>query len=401
MKHSFGIICCLTLWLGLMTPHTSAQNDNACQNRNKIDKRNVVELPSRQVGIFFSNEQIAEQEKEAKRLKERLLPVTETKPRKKSSFTFDDDGANYFASDSRLVFNDRIKNRRGTTAPYLNRTFTYIYKNSSVISGNFNRKIKQNSEIDKSESAEQPVQEVFQTRLVYPQERGEVQVTFNSTYDRSKGKSLFQTPVSVEYGITKNWQVEIEWNFQSRRSEIGEPRSGGTGDLSFGTQYSFMNMAGSNFHSAVGLEITLPTANIEKELTEGFIEYEPYFLLAKDFPKLNSLQVFSQIGVGFNQRLRRHFDAEDDEPAAHELNLGVGAFLPVRQIVLTGEFNLSTNRWNTNGKKREIYFTPGIVWRLPHNFEMGFSAPVGLTRDAEKVGFMFKLVYEFNLFADD
>lgn len=387
-----------------MPPLASAQDDDAYQNRDKVDKQKVVESPSRKADILVSNAQIAEQEKEAKQLEEKLLPIVETKTRKKRSFTFGVEGANYFASDSRLVFNDRIKNRMKTTVPHLNRTFSYTYKNSLVFSGSSNRKIKRYSETDNPktpESTEQPVQEVFKTQLVYPQERGEVQITFNSTYGRSRGKSLFQTPVSVEYGITKNWQVEIEWDVQSRRSEIGEPRSGGTGDLSFGTQYSFMNMAGSNFHSAVGLEITLPTANIEKELTEGFIEYEPYLLLAKDFPKLGNLQVFSQAGIGFNQRLRRHLDAEDDESAAHELNLGVGAFVPVRQLVLTGEFNLSTNRWNNNGEEREIYFTPGIVWRLPHNFEMGFSAPVGLTRDAEKFGFMFKLVYEFNLFAVD
>jgi len=387
-----------------MTPLASAQDDGACQNRDKIDKQKVIESPSWKADIFFSNAQITEQEKEANHLEEKLLPVEETRTRKKSSFTFGVEGANYFASESRLIFNDRIVNRMETVVPHLNRTFNYTYKNSLVMSGNSNRLVIRNSETVKPETLEsikQPIQEVFKTQLVYPQERGELQITFNSTYGRSRGRSLFQTPVSIEYGITKNWQVEIEWDVQSRRIEIGEPRSGGTGDLSFGTQYSFMNMAGSNFHSAVGLEITLPTANIEKELTEGFIEYEPYLLLAKDFPKLGNMQIFSQAGIGFNQRLRRHLDAEDDEPAAHDLNLGVGAFVPLRQVVFTGEFNLSTNRWNNNGDEREIYFTPGIVWRLPHNFETGFSAPVGLTRDAEKFGFMFKLVYEFNLFAID
>ncbi len=248
------------------------------------------------------------------------------------------------------------------------------------------------------EAQEQPVQEVFQTELVYPQERGEVQLTFTLRYGKGDGRSMFQTPVDLEYGVTDRWQVEIEWDAQRRRTEIGERATRGAGDFSIGTQYSFMNIARSNFHSAVGFEVTLPVANIEKELTEGFVEYEPYFIIAKDFPRLNHMQVFSQVGIGFMQRARRPADADEDEPAAHEFNLGVGMFVPFRRAVLTGEFNLSTNRWNNGGKEREMYVTPGVVWRLLRNWELGVGVPVGLTRDADKFGAVFKLTYEFNVF---
>jgi hypothetical protein len=149
------------------------------------------------------------------------------------------------------------------------------------------------------------------------------------------------------------------------------------------------------FHSAVGLEVSLPMGSVEKELSEGFIEYEPYLIVARDFPKLNNMQVFSQVGVGFVQRTRRPAEADEGEPAAHEFDLGVGMFVPFRRIVFTGEFNLSTNRWNNGGREREMYATPGVVWRLPRNWEVGVGAPVGLTRDADKSGAIFKVVYEF------
>lgn len=254
---------------------------------------------------------------------------------------------------------------------------------------------------DDVEARDQPVQEIFQTGLVYPQERGEVQMTFTSRYGKGNGHSMLQTPVSLEYGITDRWQVEVEWDARRRRTESGEAATRGAGDFSIGTQYSFMNMARSNFHSAVGIEVTLPVANIEKELTEGFIEYEPYFIVAKDFPKLNRMQVFSQVGFGINQRARRHPDADDDEPAAHEFNLGIGAFMPFKQAVLTGEYNLSTNRWNNGGDEREMYLTPGVVVKLPRNWEIGFAVPLGLTRDSEKFGTVFKLIYEFNFLGQD
>jgi len=241
----------------------------------------------------------------------------------------------------------------------------------------------------------QPVQEVFQTGLVYPQERGEVQLSYTSRFSKGKDRSSLQTPLNLEYGITDRWQIEIEWDAMSRRTKTGEATTSGRGDLSIGTQYSFMNMKGSNFHSAVGFEVSIPTGSIEKELSEGFLEYTPYLILARDLPKLNNMQIFSQVGVTFVQHARRKLGADDDAPAAQKFDVGVGTFMPFGHLVFTSEFNLSTNRWNNGGREREIYATPGVVWRLPGNLEIGVGTPVGLTRDADKFGAILKLVYEF------
>ncbi|MBC7929600.1 MAG: hypothetical protein H7Z38_03435 [Rubrivivax sp.] len=51
----------------------------------------------------------------------------------------------------------------------------------------------------------------------YPQERGEVQLTYSSRFSKGKGRSSLQTPPTLEYGITDRWQVEVEWNALSRR----------------------------------------------------------------------------------------------------------------------------------------------------------------------------------------
>ena len=50
----------------------------------------------------------------------------------------------------------------------------------------------------------------------------------------------------------------------------------GTGDLSVGTQYSFMNVANTNLHPAVGFELGLPTGDQNKEMSERGVEYEPF-----------------------------------------------------------------------------------------------------------------------------
>ena len=115
-----------------------------------------------------------------------------------------------------------------------------------------------------------------------------------------------------------------------------------------------------------------------------------------DVTRTQPVQNFSQAGVAFAQRARRKVGADDEPPAAHKFDLGVGMFVPFRRLVFTGEFNLSTNRWNNDGREREITATPGLMWRLPRNWEVGIGAPVGLTRDADKFGAILQVVYEFD-----
>lgn len=242
----------------------------------------------------------------------------------------------------------------------------------------------------------QPLQEVFQTELVYPQEKGEVQFTLSPTFSKGAGLKLFQTPLTIEYGLTSKWQVELEWQAASFRRERGEGETmRGIGDLRLGTKYSFMNMRGSSFHSAVGLEVGMPTGSAEKELSEGVIEYEPYFILARDFQRLKGAQLFAQAGVGLLQRVKGHASENEDGPTAHEFNLNVGSFVPVSHVVLTGELNWQTNRWNHGGQESLLYFTPGLVWHPASTWEVGVGVPIDLTRDADGFRNILKLTYEF------
>ena len=246
------------------------------------------------------------------------------------------------------------------------------------------------------ETKEQPLQEVFQSEVVYTQEKGEVQITVSPTFGKGGGGRLLQTPLSLEYGVTDKWQVELEWQPASFRREAGdEGTARGTGDLRFGTKYSFMNVRGSSFHSAVGLEVGLPTGSADKGLSEGFVEYEPCFILARDFPKLKGAQLFTQVGVGLLQRPKGRASEDGDEPAAHEFNLNVGGFIPVRHVVLTGELNWQTNRWNHGGQESSLYFTPGLVWHPTRSWEVGVGVPIGLTRGADGFRNIVKFTYEF------
>jgi hypothetical protein len=241
---------------------------------------------------------------------------------------------------------------------------------------------------------EQPVEEVFQTEIVYPQERGEFQMTTGYTLRKHFGRTSAQLPIFLEYGVTDKWQVGFQWNAFNITSSV-EGSQFGTGDLSLGTKYSFMNVGNSNTHVAVGFELGLPSGDPSKEMGEGLVEYEPFVIAAKDFPKLRNLQVFTQIGLGLAQKTGRTNEHEDEEKAAHELNWGAGFFIPLQQWVITTEFLWSTNKWNLGGKDSHRSLTPGVIWRTPTNWEIGIGAPINLTRDSSDSRLIFKLTREF------
>ena len=158
------------------------------------------------------------------------------------------------------------------------------------------------AEEEERKSYIQPLNEVFQTETIYPQEQGEVQLQISPTFSEGSNRKLFKTPLSLEYGITNFWQVGVEWDSHINRNPDAGITTRGSDDLEISTKYSFMNITDSNYHAAVGFEIEFATGNINNELTEGFNEYEPFVILAKDFPLLNNNQIFTRLSVGFADR---------------------------------------------------------------------------------------------------
>ncbi|MBI2336698.1 MAG: transporter [Deltaproteobacteria bacterium] len=253
------------------------------------------------------------------------------------------------------------------------------------------------AEEEKERGYQQPLQEVFQTEVVYPQEKGEVQLTIAPRFSEGDAQNIIQIPLSIEYGITDAWQIELEWDAFVNRDPTAGGATRGIGDLEIGTKYSFMNIADWAFHVAAGFEISLPLGDLNKELTEGFIEYEPFFILAKDFPKLNNSQIFTQFGISLVQRIKNHTDPDEDEPAAHELNWNIGFFVPAGPIRFTTEFNWRNNRWNNDGEENQMYLTPGLVWDLPKTWELGLGIPIGLNGTSDNFRVIAMLTYEFRL----
>lgn len=244
----------------------------------------------------------------------------------------------------------------------------------------------------------QLVQEVMETELVYPQERGELQFTTGFRSQWNRGERLFAWPVTFEYGLTDHCQVQMEWGGATLSRIPNQGMVRGAADLNLGAKYSFMQVAGSPFHLALQMEVGLPTGTLKNEIGEGLVEMEPSIMIARDFPKLRYAQAFAQAGLGLVHRVRRAFPdlhGDDDEVDAHKVRFSGGIMAPIRSIVVTSEVAWESNRWS-GGKENQVYFTPGAVFRLPAGWEAGVGVAVGVTPATPRVGLRIQLTREFS-----
>lgn len=110
---------------------------------------------------------------------------------------------------------------------------------------------------------EAPIQEVFRSDLVFPQEQGEMQFTVAPYFLNSEnGSSELFFPLGIEYGLTDSWQVELEAASRLWHKNAVENSGNNSVQYELSTMYSFMNLQDSEFHSAVGIEIEHSTANV-------------------------------------------------------------------------------------------------------------------------------------------
>jgi len=248
---------------------------------------------------------------------------------------------------------------------------------------------------------EQPLNEVFDTSLVYPQETGEIQLTLFPSVLTGDLHRTYRMLVGFEYGFTDSFQMEIEWDSLISLRPPNEVRSSGIGDVEIGTQYSFMNIRGSNTHAALGFSSSFPSGDIDKELSEGVIEYEPSLILANDFPNFHNLQFFTQVRLALVQKVKERADpAGEDSRAAHEFGWNGGVFMPFNRFIMTAELSWLTNKWNNGGEESRVRFTPGVVWNLPGTWEIGIATPIGFNDSAHDFGVVGIFLYEFILLDD-
>jgi len=229
-------------------------------------------------------------------------------------------------------------------------------------------------EEDAVEEWEQPVQDLFQSTLVYPQEQNELQATFSPRFHKGQEENLWILPVSIEYGVTDAFQVGIGWEAYKHRDPDDEASEQGIGDVELEAMYSWMSISDLPIHAALSMGVLIPTGDEDKDLGEGSTAYEPVAILAADLDVLNGGQIFLNVGA----------EIDKDET---EKFINVGAFMALRNWV-------PSLAWNRAEEEENRYLTPGLTWTSGRAWNIGLGVPVGLKDEADDYRVILQIVYE-------
>jgi hypothetical protein len=236
-----------------------------------------------------------------------------------------------------------------------------------------------------------PLQELFFTEVVYPQEQGETQLTLGSLVDRSRSDLSALMPFTIEYGLTDRWQIEAGWDGYTHFHSAPFRRLR-TARLSLGTKYSLMNIAHSRVHAAFGAEVEFPHAGAfaESEGEQG-VEVEPFVALAANL--VRRVTVIGSAGASFEPREVAEI-VEGAERPDDRGTMSAGALLAYRRATVAAEW---TNRsdelpWRLDGAP---LVTPSIVIHLRGHWEMAAGMPVALRRAQHRPGVAMHIVKEF------
>ena len=242
------------------------------------------------------------------------------------------------------------------------------------------------------------IEEFFLVESAYPQERGEFQLTLSTNYvsDSSEGDGQL-TQVGIEYGVTDRLQVEANLESWRNRESLDDgvrEENSGFGELEFGLSYAFPNMGASGLRYLIGVEITAPVGDVDKELGEGFWVYEPFLIVSREFGEQTNVTL--GLSYGFRDRYETPEEADDVEPETDELELSLGvvrAFGPQWRGTL--ELKYETDELHGSGSETEAFVAPGAVYSGMEDLQFGFGMAAGLTADSSDWMLLGFVVYEF------
>lgn len=228
---------------------------------------------------------------------------------------------------------------------------------------------------------------MFLTELVYPQEKHEVQLTLASLIDRTTEDESALVPFSVEYGITNHWQLEGSWSgyTEFRGAPWSHLRSA---KFSVGTKYSFMNIAHSPVHVALGFDAEFPVAGAVPGPGDNGIELEPTLAVAVDVKRVT---VFASGTASLAPQEVKEIEKGLDDPGT----LSGGALVAFRYATIAVEYASRSDSlpWRLDGSP---LLTPSLVLHPPHDWELGFGLPTGVRTGFRRPGIAIHVIKEFD-----
>ena len=230
----------------------------------------------------------------------------------------------------------------------------------------------------------QPLQELMRMEVVYPQQKGELQATLISDYQKFQSGNSFSVPVAIEYGLTDAWQVGVEWLPYTRVSSDGGTESG-RGGVALGSKYSFMNIHGTAVHAAAGIDVEFERGPAADGGEEHGHEVETFGAIAFDWTR--RLSLFAHVGV-----IAARTAPEEGEPDGR-LTWSTGELIELPKATLAVELNFINNRGFRRGTGG-TYLTPSVTLHPHGGWELAAGVPIGLTTRSNAFGVIGHLIYE-------
>ena len=242
-----------------------------------------------------------------------------------------------------------------------------------------------------------PNRELFATALPYPQERGELQLSLGPRYNVWRSDRRAAGELSVEFGITDRWQLELEATAHGtgRRASAASVHFDAVG---LGVQRSWMGSATSRWHAALGAAIEVEReqgdgdaavqAGAEEQATSQHIAVS--FSAVRDVERLFGLKLAASATISVpSARVPLRAALRERELSSH-----LAAMLPLGHVVLSTEVSWSPELLPHVSDSRAI-ITPGVLLSLPASFQIGIATSQSLARSLRSKDVSVKLIYEF------
>jgi hypothetical protein len=235
-----------------------------------------------------------------------------------------------------------------------------------------------------------PVEDLIRSDVVYPQERGEMQIELLPAFESSGNVHSWALAVATQYGVTNAVQLEASWAGPVSSAEPGKARTWDVGNLTVGSKLVFMCMGRTAFHSSVSLDVEMPTGTEEGDRRPRI---QPTMIFARDLRALHA-HVFTSAQLSIPVGRVTSADSLVSPPSSAEiagtdLQWDAGGFIRFKTLRVTGEVTLL----HQAGERAALQLTPGLIW---HSEPWEVAVGAFTTVDGPPArGALFHVVYAF------
>ena len=238
----------------------------------------------------------------------------------------------------------------------------------------------ESEEDDEDGGVKHYMEELFLGRVVYPQDKGEVQITegYFKGVESVSDAVLF---TEVEYGVTDRFQLSLEVPVEFDPGDSFD----GVRELGVEAYWNFFSDRTTGRAYGAGFEVGAPVDSLEDE--PRAVVYEPFLIAYQDFGAL---------ATNFSAAVTIEDPVTGDEEAAMSGDLAAAVFGSVGPFVPMLECGVEIGPDET-----PVRLAPGLYLRRAFDVvDLAISLPVGLNREAPDFGVFLLAIVEFDTLAD-